>query len=50
MKRVSVTDGDITYPIFQNTKVVQPFTRLLYFKAREQRQALTGAKRVKVDP
>jgi hypothetical protein len=49
MKRVSVTDGDIQYSIFQNSRVIQPFTRLMYFKAKDQKQALAGAKRVKVD-
>ena len=49
MKRVSVTDGDMQYSIFQNSRVVQPFTRLMYFKAKDKKQALVGAKRVKID-
>ena len=49
MKRVSVIHGDITYPIFQITKVVQPVTRLLYFEPIEQKQAIAGAKRDELD-
>ena len=49
VKLVSFTDGDVVFPIFQNTKKLSVNSRLFYFKASEPKKALSDAKRIKLN-
>ncbi len=48
MKMVASTSEKVTFPVLQNTKTLKPFDRLVQFKAKDKKAALSDAKRIKL--
>ena len=49
MRLVQLKLDGVTSPAFQNYKVVQPYQRLRYFKAKEKKEPLSDAKRIQIE-